>query len=263
MKPTSIQAVAGALLLLMGLMPASRSGRAEEPSKNIDPKALEIIQRASTYLAAAPKFSVSAEIWEDFVEEDGRKLQFTKIVDVKLRRPSWVQLDVRTSVPKRSFFYNGKSVTMLDQKTGFYGTAEAPGTIDETILAMEEKFGIDFPIDDLLVSKPFGDGAAKASAAQYYGVEPVNGITCHHLAFQNEGIDWQAWVEAGPVPVIRKVVITDKLEKSAPQFTAILTAWDFVTPLPDFVFSFDPPAGSIKVDMIKVDEPEDAGSVTK
>ena len=262
MKPKSCLSNPLILALTMGLLPMIGSIRAEKTPK-LESKALEIIQISAAHLAAAPQFSVSAEIWEDLIQEDGTKLQFTKIVDVKVRRPSAVQLDIRTTVPKRSFFYDGKSVTLLDQRTGFFGVAEAPGTIDETIATMEKKFGIDFPIDDLLVSKPFGDGAARAKSAQYFGVEPVNGVTCHHLAFQNDGIDWQAWVEAGPVPVLRKVVITDKLAEGSPQFTTMLTGWDFTTPLPDFVFAFDPPPGSTKIEMIKAGESTETNGAAK
>jgi hypothetical protein len=47
--------------------------------------------------------------------------------------------------------------------------------------------------------------------------------------------------------VPRKFVITYKDEPDSPQFTAVFTNWDFATPLPDFLFTFEPPPGAVKV----------------
>ena len=163
-------------------------------------------------------------------------------------------MNVRTSVPKRSFYYDGKAFSLLDQQKGFYGQVSAPATIDETLDKMERDYGIAFPIEDILVSKPFGNGAQNAQSAQYLGIEPVLGVNCHHLAFQYEAIDWQAWIEDGPVAVVRKVVITSKSEENAPQLTALLSNWDFTTLLPDFIFAFDPPLGSAKIEVLLAKE---------
>ena len=90
---------------------------------------------------------------------------------------------------------------------------------------------------------PLVTARQKTKAAQYLGMEPVLGVLCHHLAFQNDSIDWQAWVEDGPVAVVRKVVITPRNdgdeETDELQTTAILTKWNFTTELPDYVFAFD------------------------
>jgi hypothetical protein len=73
------------------------------------------------------------------------------------------------------------------------------------------------------------------------------GVSCEHLAFSQNNIDWQVWIENGARPVPRKFVITYKDEPDSPEFTAIFSNWDFTTQLPDFVFKFDPPPGSAKI----------------
>ena len=73
------------------------------------------------------------------------------------------------------------------------------------------------------------------------------GVPCEHLAFSQNNIDWQVWIENGARPVPRKFVITYKDEPDSPEFTAIFSNWDFTTQLPDFVFKFDPPPGSAKI----------------
>ena len=49
----------------------------------------------------------------------------------------------------------------------------------------------------------------------------VQGQLCHHLAFRQEDIDWQIWIENGPTPLPRKFLITDKKAKGL-QVTALL-----------------------------------------
>jgi hypothetical protein len=178
------------------------------------------------------------------------------VVEVQLRRPDRLRLDVSTSVPKRSFYYDGASLTLIDRATGFFASAKTPATIDETLQAAEEKFGITFPLEDLLLSRPFGDGASKAISGSYYGLEPILGVMCHHVSFQSEVIDWQAWIEDGPVPLMRKAVIDFKNEPGSPKWTVLLTKWDLETPLPDFVFKLDPPPGAVEIEFVKLKDEE-------
>ena len=114
-------------LTAAALLGTGPSGTAADKDGNdavdnkIDPQAIAILNRAVDRLAGAKQFSVTAEIWADTELEEGGRAQFTKTVDVKVRRPNKVQADVRTSVPKRSFYYDGKNFALLDQQKGFYG----------------------------------------------------------------------------------------------------------------------------------------------
>ena len=54
--------------------------------------------------------------------------------------------------------------------------------------------------------------------------------------------------------VPRKVVLTFKTREGSPQFTAVLTEWDFNPRLSDLIFDFDPPPGSSKVEFKEVSQ---------
>ncbi|WP_009961360.1 DUF2092 domain-containing protein [Verrucomicrobium spinosum] len=176
----------------------------------VDPQALVIIKRASELLGDAKSSSFIAEIWEDVAVPDGPTVQVSRTVDIKMRRPDRLVIQKSSSEPERAFYYNGKELTVHDLKAGCYGSIKTPATIDAMVEAVAEKYDIALPIEDLIISKPFGDGAAKAKAGQYLGLDRVLGVTCHHVAFQNDNVEWQAWVDAGLLPVMRKVVITFK-----------------------------------------------------
>ncbi|WP_038168265.1 DUF2092 domain-containing protein [Verrucomicrobium sp. BvORR106] len=225
-----------------------------------DARALDIVSRASEYLAASKQFSTSIDLSQDLVNGKGSKVQFTKQVDVKLRRPNRLQVDISTTEPKRSFWYDGKSVTLLDHRERYYGTSPAPDQIDAMIDHLEEALGVVFPLDDLLLTKPLVVPAAAAKTASYLGKERILGKTCHHVAFQHDAIDWQAWVEDGPKPLLRKVIITFKLDEGSPQITAHLTNWDLSTKLPDFVFNFDPPTGATKINFLPAEKAKAAAT---
>ena len=244
-KHTTVLLISGILAFTTGFAVA------EEPkTSGVDQQAVTILERASSFLAKQKQFSMSAEIWNDFVLANGSKVQFAKTVKLDLRRPDHFRATVTTTLPERTFFYNGKSVTYHDQLAGFFGTAPAPATIDKTLTAMEQNYGLTFPLDDLLMSNPFDASATKASSGQYFDTEQILGKECHHVAFQFEQIDMQAWVEKGPVPVLRKLVISHKKEAGSPQYVVIFKSWDFATELPDYLFNVEPTADFRQIDMI-------------
>ena len=101
-----------------------------------------------------------------------------------------------------------------------------------------------------MLSRPFGDGATGATAGEYLGPQIVLGTRCHHLAFRSETVDWQVWIQDGPKPVIVKAVMAAEDEGGPSAVTILFSGWDTITALPDFVFSFQPPGGATKIDII-------------
>ena len=75
------------------------------------------------------------------------------------------------------------------------------------------------------------------------------GIPCHHLSFQQETIDWQLWIDAGPQPLPRKLVIAYKTEDDVPQYEVTIRKWNLAADVPDALFEFEPPPGAKKVEL--------------
>ena len=129
-----------------------------------------------------------------------------------------------------------------------------PATLDKAVDTAHDQLGVDLPLIDLAVSDPYKNATAKVSGGRYYGISLASGIPCHHLAFTQENVDWQVWIEDGPQPLIRKFVITYKNEPGAPEFTALITRWNLTDRIANSDFVFERPTGASKIAM-QTDEP--------
>jgi hypothetical protein len=236
------------LLLLFAL--ASGAGKADPPA--IEPKAERILRDACHYLADAPFFIASGELWRERVVESGQKLEFGRTIEFHVRRPDRLHVEIKSNFSNRGFWFDGKTFAVLDRKRNFFGSAELPGHLDSALDRAHDEFGVDLPLADIASAEPYDDLTSKVQRGSYLGINPVLGVDCHHLAFTQENIDWQIWITEGPQPVIRKMILTHKLKPGAPEFTAILTKWDFTTRIADSDFQFEPPNGALKIEMEKV-----------
>jgi hypothetical protein len=99
----------------------------------------------------------------------------------------------------------------------------------------------------------------------YLGLHDVGGVLCHHLSFEQATIDWQLWVDAGPEPLPRKLVIAYKTEDEVPQYAVTLRKWNLGAKAPDEAFRFNPPSGAIRVDVtaLAATGPQPAGQEKK
>jgi hypothetical protein len=234
--------------------PAAAATAAKTPSDEslkVDPAAAGILRAAGDYLKEAKSFTFKADVWEDLILPTGQKVQSQRSVEVGVRRPDRLYAYTRSTPRNRASFYDGKTLTIYNKEENFYGAIDAPDNIDKTVDFVEDKFGIVMPLADLIVSDMYGEVTKGVRGGHYLGRQNVGGVRCHHLAFSQETIDWEAWIEDGPRPAIRRFLITYKAEEHSPQFTATLSDWNFAAALPDYAFIFQPPIGASKIDVME------------
>jgi len=218
----------------------------------INPQADKLLREMGEYLKSAQQFSFQAEITFDDVLPSGQKIQFGATEDLAVRRPNGVYIEYRGDVGVKRFWYNGEAITLFDPDKNVYATEKAPAKLDEAADYVMKAFGFSPPLVDLLYSDPYQVLIAKAQFGLYVGMSMVDGQRCHHLAFVDKYIDWQIWIEDGKQLVPRKLLITYKTIPGAPQFTAVLSDWDFATRLPDALFATTLPAGAKKIQFVKM-----------
>jgi hypothetical protein len=83
-------------------------------------------------------------------------------------------------------------------------------------------------------------------------------VKCHHLAFAQDDVQWQIWIDAGPEPIPRKLVIAYGDEVGIPQYTATIRRFT-VEPkaAAESFFKFTPPTSAQRIELGPVPGRED------
>jgi len=241
--------------LAASCMVTTTFAQADEP--DIDPQVMAALSQMGTYLRSIEAFRVKVTTANDTVLEDGQKLQYEGNVDILARPPNRLRIHTFNDQNERRFFFDGKTFTLWGQRTDYYATVDAPGTIRELVDFLQEKHDIDTPGLDLFRWGTDEADTAAITGAMDVGSAVIDGTTCHHYAFRQNDIDWQLWVQKGNYPLPRKLVITTKTDDARPQHTAAYS-WDLAPSFNDAAFTFDPPKGALRVVLEKSLSSDDA-----
>jgi hypothetical protein len=247
-------------LVLLG--PSAGFAEEGKEAPKIDPEADRVLKEMSVHLAGLGSLAAEAEDAVDFVLDSGQKIQLSHRRRSKIRRPNKVAAEVDGDDAHRRMWYNGETLTFLDADHNVYAVADAPDTIGETIEFVEKTLEIHVPLGDLLASDPYQVLTGRVNSGVYLGRHRVGSRKCHHLAFTQEHVDWQIWIDAEGSPLPRKVLITYKKQPSHPQYTVVISKFEENPELPDEEFEFTPPEGATEVEFLtrtEVSQPAEGG----
>jgi hypothetical protein len=215
----------------------------------VEPRVEELVKKMSDLLVSSKAFALEAEEVYDEVPEDAPRTQLTSHRHVALRRPDRLAGTTSGDAINRSVWYDGTTLTALDDAQNVYVRMDVPPTIDGAMDTALDRTGMVIPLADFLYSDVYDRLMGGVQRGVYLGVHDVGGIPCHHLAFEQETIDWQLWIDAGPQPLPRKLVIAYKTEDDVPQYMVTIRKWNLAAQVPDEMFQFQPPAGARKVEL--------------
>jgi len=241
--------VAGLGLALVGGSPVvSAPAAAAKPSSAapagaaaaVAPDALQALRRMSAYLATLPAVELTSNTSLDVVTMNGQRVELDAVARYKIRRSDGFSLQVVSDRMQRSYFYDGKQFTVYAPKLGFYATAAAPPTIRQTLDLLDEKFGIELPLEDLFRwNDPSDNPAQKLTSGFHVGTATIDGVETDQYAFRQPKVDWQVWIQKGPQPLPVKVVIVDQVDPANPAYVARLS-WNTSPTLTADDFTFRP-----------------------
>ncbi len=223
-------------------------------AEGLNPHADEILRAMSKFLAGTPAFSVSADIGNEVITEQGQKLQFSSSATAVVQRPSRAYFSRQGGLADVEVFYDGKQLTLYGKTLNAYLQKDLAGTLDSALNALEKGLGISLPGGDLLVADPYAALIAGATSSGYYGIAYVGGVAAHHLGFRTPKVDWQVWVKEGDQPLPLKYVITTKWTTGAPQYSVQFSNWNLKPAVPANRFSFVAPKDAARLDALPVDE---------
>ena len=219
-------------------------------SSAVAPRADELLKQMGDYLKSAKRFTFTSEAYFEQVLDNGQKLQYNAITNVALQRPDRLRVDSRGDSAFESYYYDGKHITHFNLRENTYASVKAPATIDAANDFLATKYGIIPPLVDLTYQDPYRILIENITTGTYIGLSQVRGTMCYHLAFQQNDIDWQVWIDAGWMRVPRKIVITYKKAASIPQYATFLSEWDFAPRFPGDLFSFSVPPNAKQVEFV-------------
>jgi hypothetical protein len=220
--------------------------RAQQPPPAVDPEAARALTAALGHISGAKSFTFRAEVASDTPLPSGQKVQFPGMLEVAVRRPDgfWNMIEGEQRTARS--WYDGKTFTLLNAGKNVYACWKAPERLEELFGTMREQLGFTPPLTPLLRENLEKTALAKVTAGFVVGRGLIGETKCLHLAFRGEKTDWQVWVAEHGEPLIKRIVITYKLEPGAPQYSATFLSWDFAPRLSDAVFAFTPPPGAVQ-----------------
>lgn len=238
------------IFLLLCTLASQTSSQTTAPV--IEPKADGVLRKMSQTLHNAKAFSFEVNDSTDETWGNGQKVQFGKNVKVLVRRPDALVANVNGDLQDMQYVYRGTKLAVLNRQENCYALQEVPGNIDAMFDFLAQKFGVTAPVSDLCFADPYLAMTGHVRSGAYVGLHQVNEVKCHHLAFRQETIDWQIWVEDSDRALPRKIVITFKELPGHPQFVALIDKWELAPPAADSAFEFTPPAGAKRVDLTPI-----------
>ena len=236
-------------LLLLPVAALTLSAAAsQEPS--VENRVMELLERTSHYIASLDAYRLrieeSLEIDED---EDGVLLQYENVQEMVVRRPDGLVAAADSDLMKRSFWFDGKTFTILDRGFNVYTTGPAPNDFTGLLDVLRNDYGFVGPLVELLFRDLAQLVRDNAQSASYVGIHTVGTRRAHHIHVLARTIDWQLWVDTGERPLPRKLALTFKQEEGEPRYTATFKEWDVEPTIAADAFTFVPPEGARKLDL--------------
>lgn len=219
---------------------------AEGASNPIDPAAMKAMDAMNAYLLTLGAFRITGEATTEQVLVTGQKIQFGGTFDILAKRPDAFKIVTNSDIQLREMYYDGKTFTIFSPRSGYYAGFPAASSIGLTIEKARREFGIELPLADLFTWGTDQTLRSRVQEALVVRPETIGERKCLHLAFRQERVDWQLWIEEGARPLPCKMVITNKDDPAMPQYVAVLH-WDTQVTAAAADLSFNPPPDAKRI----------------
>jgi hypothetical protein len=206
--------------------------------------AKNLLKAMSDYLAAQKAISFDYDVDLELVSTQQQKIALASSGSLILNRPDKVHLTRKGGFANAEMVFDGKTLTLLGKNTNLYAQVEAPGTIDQLVDALRDKYHRPVPAADLLISDPYKELMSEVNDVKDLGSGVIHGVECDHLAFRTKEVDWQIWIAQGARPYPCRYVITSKKVTGWPQYTIDIWAWKTGAEVASDGFKLEIPTGA-------------------
>jgi hypothetical protein len=228
-------------LVLTMLLSVTPSAQAQDAAK--------VLKAMIDYVASQKVISATYDTDIEVITNNLQKIQFASSGQMLVSRPDKARVSRTGGYADVELVFDGKTLSVLGKNVNAYAQTDAAGSIDQLVVRLRNEFGVAIPGADLLLSGAYDELMKDVLDAKHIGRGVIDGIECDHLAFRNNDVDWQIWVEVGSRPIPRKYVITSKAVSGAPQYTLRIKEWKTDVQVPANAFAFTPPADAKKIEI--------------
>src|SRR5215472_11983205 len=207
-------------------------------------QAKSLLKAMSDYLAAQKAMSFDYDSNLELVSTQQQKIGLASSGTLTLNRPDKLHATRTGGFANVEMVFDGKTLTLLGKNANLYAQIDAPGTIDQLVDTLREKYHRPVPAADLLMSDPYKELMPEVTDVKDLGSGVIHGIECDHLAFRTKDVDWQIWIAQGGRPYPCRYVITSKKVTGRPQYTLDIWAWKTGTEVASDIFKLEVPAGA-------------------
>jgi hypothetical protein len=241
---------AAAFMVTLGFAAPPHAGAAEADAK-------ALLKKMSDYMAAQKAMSFDFNTDLEVVTSDLQKLTFASSGAMTVERPDKIRATRSGGFADVELIFDGKTLTVFGKTANAYGVVDAPGTIEQLVDALRNKFGKPLPGADLLEGDIYDTLTASAAPLLDLGSGVIGGVECDHLAGRNADVDWQIWIAQGDQPYPCRYAVTSKLLTGSPQYDITISNWKAGDAVKGADFAFDNTTNAKPVnitDMADVDE---------
>jgi hypothetical protein len=202
-----------------------------------------VLREMSGVLAGAETLSFqTAEILEG-VRDTGEKRVFRFSRNVTVRRPNRMFLELHGSGGTKleaAVYYDGANVSLESDARRVWAQTEAPGTLDEMLDDVAQRFSLPLPFADVVYSSPYDALLGTSAEGGFVGRESVEGVECAALAYEDEFVEVRIWIPTSGPPLPRRLRLVYKQMPGQPISELTFTSWSVGIDVDEETFAFSP-----------------------
>jgi len=187
--------------------------------------AKKLLKAMTDYMSSQKAVSFNYDSGFEVVTKDEQKLALLGSGSVTLNRPDKLRFTRSGGFADIEILFDGKMLTLLGKNDNVYAQAEAPGTVDQLVNDLQEKFKRPIPAADLLLTNAYDELTSDVIDVKDLGSGVIGGVECDYLAFRKQEVDFQIWVAQGDKPYPCRFTITSRKVPGGPQYSIQVRDW--------------------------------------
>ncbi|RDI04450.1 DUF2092 domain-containing protein [Flavobacterium sp. AG291] len=216
----------------------------------VDSVAVLILDRMSDVIGGLNSCSFKLNVSQDVTGDIGLEKKFSDD-EVMFKGPDKMLVQLKGDDNHKGFWYNGRHLVYYSYTENNYSVLEVPSTIIETIDAVHDEYGVDFPASDFFYPTFADDILADFTSVTFLGRKTVDGEDCYHILADSKNQSVQLWISDDAMNLPLRFLVIYKDKPNSPQYMGVFSDWKINPDLPDALFDFNEPPLATEIVMLK------------